>query len=396
MFEDPETGEKHISVDGIIIGGTGTSEFKQLLLAHLPRLLTDQPTSELSVGLGSGILAGESARHAELESITCVEIEPSVVQGAAYFREENHDILANPKLRLVTGDIRTFLLTTTERWAVISADEKTADEYASNGFSYSLDYYRLLNGRLTPGGLVVQWVPATLPPRQYRMILRSFAESFEHVQLWYFLPAYKRGPFNSILVGSRAPLPIEPRAMQARFERRREALKALERFGLTSAEALLPHFVANERVIREAVADAPFNSLAFPRYEFYHPWDYAADRSRKILANHRFILELKRLAHHDFYSQVRAQASDPERMQRTFAAEFRYLEAFGSFLGGITMQEHLRLFDRVLALAPWNDSLRARIYSQYAYLATTRPRGPERERLEARARALYEVETNSQ
>jgi hypothetical protein len=30
-----------MSVDGITIGGTGNTEFKQLLLAHLPKLLLD-------------------------------------------------------------------------------------------------------------------------------------------------------------------------------------------------------------------------------------------------------------------------------------------------------------------------------------------------------------------
>ena len=60
VYLDPKTNEKHMSVDGIVIGGTGYAEFKQLLLAHLPKLLLQDVSSELSVGLGSGILVGES------------------------------------------------------------------------------------------------------------------------------------------------------------------------------------------------------------------------------------------------------------------------------------------------------------------------------------------------
>jgi spermidine synthase len=386
---DPRTGEKHMSVDGIVIGGTGTSQFKQLLLAHLPRLLIDDVPTELSVGLGSGILAGESARHSDLEAITVIEIEPTVVDGATQFSRENHGVLEDPRLELVTDDVASFLRTTNRRWHAITADEKTADEYASNGFSYSVDYYELLADHLVDGGVVVQWVPATLPPRQFQMILKSFSESFEHMQLWYFLPAYRRGPFNAILVGSHQAIALDYQTVQDRFERRSEALASLRPYGVTSAVALLPHFIAGDEIVRAAVASAPVNTLDHPRYEFYHPWDYAADRQGKTLANHVFLLDLKRRAHGGFFEQVSPTAPDQARLQTTFAAEFRYLECFAMFLDGLPAPDHFRLFDRVLETAPWNDSLRARIYSQYRYLAASEPNPELRRRYLSRADALY-------
>jgi hypothetical protein len=58
-------------------------------------------------------------------------------------------------------------------------------------------------------------------------------------------------------------------------------------------------------------------------------------------------------------------------------------------LDGLSASDHFRLFDRVLEFAPWNDSLRARIYSRYRYLAASE-RNPElRRRYHARAEALY-------
>jgi spermidine synthase len=386
---DPATGEKHMSVDGIVIGGTGNTQFKQLLLAHLPRLLSDNTAEELSVGLGSGILVGESARHPGVRQITAVEIEPSVIEGAGYFRDENHRVLDDPRLRVVSDDVGNFLRTTPETFQLITADEKTADEYASNGFSYSRDYYELLLERLAPGGLVAQWVPATLPPRQYRMILNTFALSFPNVQLWSFLPARRLGPFNSILIGSSQPVRIDMDAIDRRFARDREAFEALAPYGLTSAETLVPHFVADERTIRDAVADALVNSLDHPNYEFYHPWDYARERVDKVIANQAFILQMKRAAYPAFFADIAPGVADPERLRQTFAAEFRYLEAFQHFLGGIPLSETYRLFDGALAEAPWNDSLRARIYAQYAYLASTQPDPSSRARLRRRADALY-------
>jgi hypothetical protein len=48
------------------------------------------------------------------------------------------------------------------------------------------------------------------------------------------------------------------------------------------------------------------------------------------------------------------------------------------------------MFDNALAAAPWNDSLRARIYAQYRYFASTQSDPVMRQQLKQRAEALYE------
>jgi spermidine synthase len=389
VYSNPRSGEKHISVDGIVIGGTGQSEFKQLLLAHLPKLLLDDVSTELSVGVGSGILLGESLRHKRVNSITGVEIEPSVVEGAAWFSEENHQALDNPRLQIIMDDIGSFLRTRSDTFRVISADEKTADEFASNGFSYSRDYYELLRDHLAENGLAAQWVPTTLPPRQYRMVLKTFAESFPHVQLWYFLPAHKRGPFNTILIGSKQPIPLQLESMRERFLSEEEALGNLEPYGLTSVEAVLPHYVADREALLDRLENIPVNSLEFPRYEFFYPWEYAYQRQTQFIANHELIIELKRAAYVEFLAGLEASTRDTARMRQTMAAEFRYLAGFQKFLEGMTLTEQYRIFDDALAVAPWNDSLRARIYLQYIYNASTRRQPAERSRLMQRAEDLY-------
>jgi len=390
VYVNPENSEKHISVDGVVIGGTGFSEFKQLLLAHLPKLLLDDFSSELSVGVGSGMLLGESAAHPGLQEITGVEIEPGVVKGASWFAAENHDVLKDPRLQIVVDDIGSFLRTNTRKYQVISADEKTADEYASNGFSYSVEYYNLLKEHLAVGGLAVQWVPTTLPPDLYRMVLKTFSESFPYVQLWYFLPAHKRGPFNTILVGSNESIPVHLDQIRQRFDEDTGAFKNLEPYGLTSADAIIPHYVAGEAVIRAAVKDDPVNSLEYPRYEFYYPWDYARERDTQFIANHALIIKMKLAAFPGFLASQELDVSDTLKLRQTLAAELRYLSGFQKFLEGITLQEQYRIFDDALAAAPWNDSLRARIFAQYNYIASTRRDPVERARLFARANALYE------
>ena len=53
------------------------------------------------------------------------------------------------------------------------------------------------------------------------------------------------------------------------------------------------------------------------------------------------------------------------------------------------LMETYRVFDAALAVAPWNDSLRARIYAQYRFLAESRRDPGERAMLMRRASALY-------
>ena len=390
VFLDPQTKEKHMSVDGIIIGGTGMTEFKQLLLAHFPKLLLENVSNELSVGAGSGILMGESLRHSRVKKITGVEIEPGVIEGARQFGYENHEVLQHPGLDVVVDDIGNFLRTTSDRYQVITADEKTADEYASNGYSYSLEYYDLLRRHLAPGGLVAQWIPSTLPPEQFQMILKTFSNSFPHVQLWYFLPAYKRGPFNSILIGSSQHIPISYGHIDKQFADNPQAYQSLARYGLTSAEAILPHFVADEKTIRKAVNSAAINSLDHPRYEFYYPWDYAAEKQNKFIANHQFIMGLRRDAYLGFLADLEKEMPDTTRLKTTFVAENLFLRGFEKYLAGITSTEVYRMFDYVLSLAPWNDSLRARIFALYSYTASARRDPAERARLMKKANSLYE------
>ncbi|MGB7451629.1 MAG: hypothetical protein WBM36_05840, partial [Lysobacterales bacterium] len=318
-----------------------------------------------------------------------VEIEPGVVEGAALFAKENHAVLENPRVEVIIDDINNFLRTTSDRYQVITADEKTADSFASNGFSYSLEYYDLLRNHLAPGGLIAQWVPATLPTRQYQMILKTFTESFPFVQLWYFLPAYKKGPFNSILIGSNERIELDYNRIQRKLSENPETFSSLVRYGLTTPEAVLPHFVADERNLRPAVSDALINSLDHPRYEFFYPWNYSIDRDKQIVANHNFIRTLKQQAQATVIADLEIDNKNMNRLKQTLAAEDAYLLGFEQFQTGISLTDQYRLFDAILAMAPWNDSLRARIFSQYSHIASTRGDAAERARLFKKANLLY-------
>jgi hypothetical protein len=100
-------------------------------------------------------------------------------------------------------------------------------------------------------------------------------------------------------------------------------------------------------------------------------------------------MEMKRQAFPDFIAGLNLGAKETARLRQTLAAEFRYLASFRKFLEGTSLPEQYRLFDDALSVAPWNDSLRARIYAQYAYIASRQRDPAERARLMKRANDLY-------
>jgi spermidine synthase len=391
VFQNPSNKIKDMSIDGIIIGGNGSIEFKQFLLAHLPKLLSEDVSTELSVGLGSGILAGESSLHPRVRKITSVEIESSVIEGARLFAEENHNVLENPRSEIVLDDIGNFLRTTDDLYQVITADEKTAEDFASNGFSYSLEYYELLRRHLAPGGMVAQWVPAELQSKRFKMVLKTFSHSFPHMQLWYFLPAHQFGLRNVILIGSNEPISIDPDFISRQLAENPGAFKSLLPYGLTSAEAVLPHFVADEKYIRDAVEGAPLNSLVYPRFEFFIPGRDDPDKGEIPITTHELIIQLKSLSSEEYLADLTKDGRDNARIKASIASENYYLLAYQKYLEGISLQEMYQLFDQSLAMAPWNDSLRAQIYAQYSNAALKGRTAAERVNMMIRANSLYEL-----
>jgi spermidine synthase len=386
---DPQTGAREMAIDGIIIGGNTFTEYKQLLLAHLPKLLLDDFSTELSIGLGSGMLVGESLRHARVVKVTSVEIEPSVIAGAAYFSDQNHGVLANPRLRVVVDDIANFLRTNAARYRVISADEKTSLDYASNGFSYSREYYDLLRQRLAPGGIVIQWVPANLPPSQYAMVLKTFGASFPHMLMGLFMPALRESGYNTILIGSDTPLRLDGARIDRELRANPEAFASLARYGLTSSTAILAQFVAAGNTIRRAVATAELNTLTHPRYEFYSPADYAVPLKSRVAANIGLALRLQRQAAAEFRGII--QPSDDgaaSRLDDARAAEQAFLDGYRISLGPVNATEIFSRYDSALSLAPWNRNLRERIALHYTDIANSQGNPGVRNFLLQRARAV--------
>ncbi len=207
----------------------------QYTLGHLPMLLNKNPRKVFVLGTGSGMTLGATSVHPSVEQITLAEIEPKVLGVAKTFGIYNHYVLDNPKLRIVFNDGRNFLMTTKEKFDVITADP-VHPWFSGAGYLYSTEYFKLAAEHLNPGGVICQWLPLyELSEDNLKSIVQTLRDNFSYVMVWLTHS-------DAELVGSNSPIIIDENELERRI-REPGVLQDLERVKMGSAEDFLSYFV---------------------------------------------------------------------------------------------------------------------------------------------------------
>ena len=235
----------------------------QLMSGHIPLFLTSGSKKVLIIGMGSGVTAGAVARH-PVEQIDVVEIEPAVVEAAAFFEKENRSVLQDPRLKVVIADGRNFLLSTPATYDVIIS-EPSNPWISGIGNLFTLEFYQAARARLAPDGVICQWIQIyNILPQDLKMVIRTFRTVFPHTTIWQTLG----GDF--LLMGTMKPLVVD-------LAHWREAaalpglMEDLRSLGFDSAEAVLADFVLGEQDAALFSQNAALNSDDLPFLEFSAP-----------------------------------------------------------------------------------------------------------------------------
>ena len=94
----------------------------QRMLGHLPRSFT-QSGSVLVVGFGAGVTAGPFVPYPGRDDHDLPRSSRSCPQVVSrYFTNENHDVVDDPAVHIVYDDARHFILTTREKFDIITSD----------------------------------------------------------------------------------------------------------------------------------------------------------------------------------------------------------------------------------------------------------------------------------
>ena len=202
VTEDRGTGVRSMSVDNnAVIGSTYDALKVVRMLGLVPALLHPRPERVLVIGYGAGVTTAMIAAVPEVQSIEVAEIVPEVIEAARYFEHLNHDVLHDPRVRVVANDGRNHLLLGGPPYDVITCDP-VHPLYGSAPL-YSLDYFNLCRRRLTPGGIVCQYLPLhRMPTREFQRAIATFGAAFD--ETWVLF-----GLGHAMLVGGDGPLDLD-------------------------------------------------------------------------------------------------------------------------------------------------------------------------------------------
>ena len=239
----------------------------QFALGHLPMLLNRNPKRVLVVGLGSGMTLGATSIHPSVEQVTLAEIEPKVIGVARAFEEYNHHVLDNPKLKIVFNDGRNFLLTTKEKFDVITADP-IHPWFRGAGYLYTTQYFKLAADHLQPGGVICQWLPIyELTPQDLQSVVRTFQEQFRFTLMWLTHS-------DAEIVGSNSPILIDETELERRIAEPAIA-GDLRKVLMGSAADFLSYFVMGTEGMKRFGRDGILNTDDNLYLEFSAPFSIA-------------------------------------------------------------------------------------------------------------------------
>jgi len=196
---DTRTRSKYTYVNNsAVIGSTYDAVKVVKMVGHFPFLLGLEGSDVLVIGFGIGVTTSAIASHPEVKSIECVELVPGLREAAKYYRDLNHGIVDDPRLKIIPGDGRHYLQTSPKKYDLISCDP--THPILGSGSLYTADYFQQCRDHLKPGGMVSQYLPLhKLRPEEFLGIVKTFESVFPHSTVWL-------GHYHAVLLGGLNPL----------------------------------------------------------------------------------------------------------------------------------------------------------------------------------------------
>jgi spermidine synthase len=233
--------ELQFHVSGKVEASNGAYDMRvQRMLGDIPAVLHRKPRSVLVVGFGAGVTAGSFVVNPDVQRIVVCEIEPLVPPTTTrYFAKENNNVLNDWRTEVVFEDARSYILTTPEKFDIITSDP-IHPWVKGSATLYTKEYFELAKEHLNPGGIVTQWVPLYETDMDtVKSEIATFFDVFPDGTIWA-----NQGDgegYDVMLLGQTGPTTINVDELQERLNRPEYArvAKSLSDVGLKSAAEIL-------------------------------------------------------------------------------------------------------------------------------------------------------------
>ncbi|TDI46281.1 MAG: spermidine synthase [Acidobacteria bacterium] len=232
--------------------GTGLKAQRYMrYFAYWPLVFHERVEKALLISYGLGITADALTQSPELKQLDVVDISRDIVgMSDILYPDPETRPLNDPRVKVFIEDGRFYLLTTDERYDLITGEPPPL-MVAGVVNLYTEEYFELMRNRLRDGGYVTYWLPAVhLPPAASRSIVKGFCNVFPDCSLW------RGARLELVLIGSRGATGRIKEEAFARWWNDPAIKKDLETIGLESPGLLLSTFIADADDLEVFAADA--------------------------------------------------------------------------------------------------------------------------------------------
>lgn len=124
------------------------------MMVHVPLFAHPNPKRVLIIGGGDGGILREVVRHTNIEHITQVEIDASVIEMCKeYFPKHSNGAFDDPRVNIVIADGKDFVAHCQEQFDIIIAD--STDPIGPGEVLFTEDFYALEKRCLAQSGIMV-------------------------------------------------------------------------------------------------------------------------------------------------------------------------------------------------------------------------------------------------
>lgn len=237
-------GVRNFHISGKVEASTDPQDMRlQRMLGHIPALLHRNPRSVLIVGCGAGVTAGSFTVYPEIQRIVICELEPLIPRSVTpFFREENYDVVNDPRVQVIYDDARHYVLTTKEKFDIITSDP--IHPWVKGAATlYTKEYFEMCRQHLNPGGLISQWVPLYESNESVvQSELATIFSVFPEATIW---SNDEDGQgYDTVVLGSAGPLQINVDMLRRKMGENNALAQSLRNVGFRSAMSLLSTYAA--------------------------------------------------------------------------------------------------------------------------------------------------------
>ena len=173
----------------------------------LPLIARPSSTDALVVAFGMG----SSFRSALIAGLRTdvVELVPSVPKMFGYYYPDAAAVLANPNGHVIIADGRNHLELTNKHYDIIVTDPPPPIESSGASVISSREYYQAGYDHLTPGGIMMEWIPYGQSIEEWNAHVRAFTAVFPRVTI-----VFGPGGYGMYMLGSVDPIAFDRRLDQ--------------------------------------------------------------------------------------------------------------------------------------------------------------------------------------